>query len=158
MSEPGSTHDRANIAEPEVGYRVKMAVQQRQWGTTPSISWTLPTEKEIVQDEELTDELKRQGQYEAPGETQKKQQLLIQLQKIAVEFVKHVCRKNNMPESIINSAGGKIFTYGSYRLGAYAPGTVVRIANGTLEMLTNFRIRYRYIGSSTTSCHSRGFL
>lgn len=49
-----------------------MAVPQRQWGTTPSISWTLPTEKEILQNEELTDELKKQGQYEAPGETEKK--------------------------------------------------------------------------------------
>ncbi|KAL8730135.1 MAG: hypothetical protein Q9181_004760 [Wetmoreana brouardii] len=95
-----------------------MAVPQRQWGTTPSISWTLPTEKEILQNEELTDELKRQGQYEAPGETEKKR-----LQKSAVEFVKHVCRKNNLPQSIIDSAGGKIFTYGSYRLGAYAPGS-----------------------------------
>ena len=49
-----------------------MAVPQRQWGTTPSISWTPPTEKEILQNEELTDELKRQGQYEAPSETEKK--------------------------------------------------------------------------------------
>ncbi|KAI4274871.1 MAG: hypothetical protein LQ337_003608 [Flavoplaca oasis] len=100
-----------------------MAVSQRQWGTTPSISWTPPTEKEILQNEELTDELKRQGQYEAPSETEKKQALLIQLQKIAVEFVKHVCRKNNLPQSIIDSAGGRICTYGSYRLGAYAPGS-----------------------------------
>ncbi|KAL9592789.1 MAG: hypothetical protein Q9179_006366 [Wetmoreana sp. 5 TL-2023] len=111
-----------------------MAVSQRQWGTTPSISWTLPTEKEILQNEELTDELKRQGQYEAPGETEKKRVLSLLarptifadpslLQKIAVEFVKHVCRKNNLPQSIVDSAGGKIFTYGSYRLGAYAPGS-----------------------------------
>ncbi len=49
-----------------------MAVPQRQWGTTPSISWTPPTEKEMLQNEELTDELKRQGQYESPGETEKK--------------------------------------------------------------------------------------
>lgn len=56
-----------------------MAVQQRQWGTTPSISWTLPTEKEILQNEELTDELKRQGQYEAPGETEKKSVLCFTL-------------------------------------------------------------------------------
>lgn len=117
-----------------------MAVQQRQWGTTPSISWTLPTEKEISQDKELTDELKRQGQYEAPGETEKKQQLLIQLQKIAVEFVKHVCRKNNLPQSIINSAGGKIFTYGSYRLGAYAPGNGLTHTRGLLWKLTRTRI------------------
>ncbi|KAL8988569.1 MAG: hypothetical protein Q9169_008532, partial [Polycauliona sp. 2 TL-2023] len=83
----------------------------------------MPTEKEILQNEELTDELKSQGQYEAPGETEKKQALLVQLQKIAVEFVKHVCRKNNLPQSIIDSAGGAICTYGSYRLGAYAPGS-----------------------------------
>ncbi|KAI4218199.1 MAG: hypothetical protein LQ349_008816 [Xanthoria aureola] len=100
-----------------------MAAPQRQWGTTPSISWTPPTEKEILQNQELTDELKRQGQYEATSETDKKQTLLVQLQKIAVEFVKHVCRKNNLPQSVIDSAGGKICTYGSYRLGAYAPGS-----------------------------------
>ncbi|KAL8770989.1 MAG: hypothetical protein Q9209_003408 [Squamulea sp. 1 TL-2023] len=100
-----------------------MAAPQRQWGTTPSISWTPPTEREMLQNEELIDELKKQGQYEAPGETEKKQALLVQLQKIAVEFVKHVCRKNNLPQSVIDSAGGKIFTYGSYRLGAYAPGS-----------------------------------
>ncbi|KAL8953461.1 MAG: hypothetical protein Q9222_000665 [Ikaeria aurantiellina] len=100
-----------------------MAGQQRQWGTTPSISSALPTEKEILQDEELTEELKRQGQFEAPGETTKKQALLVQLQKIAIEFVKLVCRNNGLPTSIIDSAGGKIFTYGSYRLGAYAPGS-----------------------------------
>ena len=116
-----------------------MAAPQRQWGTTPSISWTLPTEKEIKQDAELTDELKRQNQYEAPSETEKKlsapaiqsdslltceprHALLAQLQNIAVEFVKHVCKKKSLPQSIVDSAGGKIFTYGSYRLGAYAPG------------------------------------
>ncbi|KAL9576296.1 MAG: hypothetical protein Q9212_007223 [Teloschistes hypoglaucus] len=100
-----------------------MAVPQRQWGTTPSISWTLPTDREISQNEELIGELKRQGQYEAPNEIEKKQALLVQLQKIAVEFVKHVCRRKNLPQSIIDSAGGKIFTYGSYCLGAYAPGS-----------------------------------
>ena len=52
-----------------------------------------------------------------------RQALLGQLQNAAVQFVKHVCRKNRLPQSIIDTAGGKIFTYGSYRLGAYAPGS-----------------------------------
>ncbi|KAL8971421.1 MAG: hypothetical protein Q9183_001068, partial [Haloplaca sp. 2 TL-2023] len=100
-----------------------MAVQQKQWGTTPSISWSPPTDKENLQNVELIEELKRQGQYEAQTETTKKQALLGQLQNAAVQFVKHVCRKNRLPQSIIDTAGGKIFTYGSYRLGAYAPGS-----------------------------------
>jgi len=37
--------------------------------------------------------------------------------------VKQVLRSQGLPESIVNSAGGKIFTYGSYRLGVYGPGS-----------------------------------
>jgi len=48
--------------------------------------------------------------------------VLKNLQKITVEFVKHVGREKKMPEAIINEAGGKIFTYGSYRLGVFGPG------------------------------------
>ena len=31
--------------------------------------------------------------------------------------------KKNKPQSVISAAGGKIFTYGSYRLGVYGPGS-----------------------------------
>ena len=44
------------------------------------------------------------------------------LQKITVEFVKHVSKKRNLSQSMIDTAGGKIFTFGSYRLGVYGPG------------------------------------
>lgn len=45
------------------------------------------------------------------------------LQKTTIEFVKVVLTKKNKPQSTINAAGGKIFTFGSYRLGVYGPGT-----------------------------------
>lgn len=45
------------------------------------------------------------------------------IQKITVEFVKLVLTRKNKPQFVINSAGGKIFTYGSYRLGVYGPGS-----------------------------------
>lgn len=44
------------------------------------------------------------------------------LQKITVEFVKHVSKKRNFPQALIDTSGGKIFTFGSYRLGVYGPG------------------------------------
>lgn len=65
-----------------------MAVPQRQWGTTPSISWTLPTDKEISQNEELIGELKRQGQYEAPSEIEKKYVLLLPSR---LQLAKYLC-------------------------------------------------------------------
>lgn len=44
------------------------------------------------------------------------------IQKITVEFVKHVSKTKNLPQPVVEKAGGKIFTFGSYRLGVYGPG------------------------------------
>ena len=49
--------------------------------------------------------------------------MLQALQKITVEFVKHVSKDvRKLPQNVVDAAGGKIFTYGSYRLGVYGPG------------------------------------
>lgn len=39
------------------------------------------------------------------------------------EFVRQVTRAQNKPESIVNSAGGKIETFGSFKLGVIGPGS-----------------------------------
>ena len=44
------------------------------------------------------------------------------LQRVALEFVKVVSRKKGLSPAAVEAAGGKIFTYGSYRLGVYGPG------------------------------------
>ncbi len=49
-----------------------MAAQQgRQWGMTPPISTTLPTDKELALNDALIAELKSQNNFEAPEETEK---------------------------------------------------------------------------------------
>jgi poly(A) polymerase len=48
--------------------------------------------------------------------------VLHSLQKITEEFVFQVSQQQGLPELIARAAGGKIFTYGSYRLGVYGPG------------------------------------
>lgn len=48
--------------------------------------------------------------------------VLGELQKITEEFVKQVYTSKNQSESIVKAAGGKVFTYGSYRLGVFGPG------------------------------------
>lgn len=48
--------------------------------------------------------------------------VLKSLQKITVEFVKLVMRNRSFSQTAIDSAGGKIFTFGSFRLGVFGPG------------------------------------
>lgn len=48
--------------------------------------------------------------------------VLAKLQHVTIEFVKHVGRLKGLPPSVIDNAGGKVFTFGSYRLGVYGPG------------------------------------
>lgn len=45
------------------------------------------------------------------------------LQTLAENFVRKASQMKGMPEHIVNNSGGKIFTFGSYRLGAYGPGS-----------------------------------
>ena len=54
-----------------------------------------------------------------------RKQTLQLIQKVVVEFVKQVSRSKNLPQSSVDSAGGKIFTFGSYRLGVYGPGQYI---------------------------------
>lgn len=49
--------------------------------------------------------------------------VLASLQSITEEFVKAVSRAQGKSETAINGAGGRIFTYGSFRLGVYGPGS-----------------------------------
>lgn len=61
------------------------------------------------------------------------------LQNVTHEFVKTVSRKKGLSPAAVEAAGGKIFTYGSYRLGVYGPGDVYRVGD-TVLCTNNFRI------------------
>lgn len=49
--------------------------------------------------------------------------VLEKLGNLLKELVQIVGKKKKLPKNILDEAGGKIFTYGSYRLGVYGPGS-----------------------------------
>ncbi|EFQ33262.1 uncharacterized protein GLRG_08406 [Colletotrichum graminicola M1.001] len=105
-----------------------MTGEERPLGVTPPISLALPTEAENHAMQTLIDELRRQNTFESPTDTEKRQALsetvLEHLARICDEFVKRVARKREEGnDALIRDARGKIFTYGSYRLGVYGPGS-----------------------------------
>jgi len=119
-----------------------MATPQKQWGVTPPISQSLPTDSELAANDALIAELKKQNNFESLEETERRSVVTIAqmrsllngdsrknalqlLQKITVEFVRHISREvRKLPQNAVDAAGGKIFTYGSYRLGVYGPGAI----------------------------------
>ena len=99
-----------------------MASTQKQWGVSPPISTSLPEQNDIDKNAELIEELKRENNYEGQEETQKRIKTLGQIQRCVQEFIKEVSKMQRLPESQIAQFGGKVYPYGSYRLGVYGPG------------------------------------
>ncbi|EHA50953.1 hypothetical protein MCOR02_008098 [Pyricularia oryzae] len=97
---------------------------ERQLGVTPPVSVHLPTEEEKQATDSLLAELRAQNSFEGPVETEKRFAVLRSLQEIADAFVKTVARKKEPDNAVlIKDARGKVFAYGSLRLGVWGPGS-----------------------------------
>jgi poly(A) polymerase len=95
----------------------------KQYGVTPPISTEGPTREEISLNDSMIEELRTQNSFESENETEKRRKVLAVLQQLTQKFVYTVSRRKNMSEGMAKDAGGKIFTFGSYRLGVYGPGS-----------------------------------
>lgn len=81
------------------------------------------TREDRLLNDKMIAELKAQGSFETEAETQKRVQVLKTLQALTQEFVRIVSLRKSMSEGMARDAGGKIFTFGSYRLGVHGPGS-----------------------------------
>jgi poly(A) polymerase len=64
--------------------------------------------------------------------------VLGKLDKMVKEFVYKVSKIKNFPDSLAKEAGGKIFTYGSYRLGVHNAGNFITLTFPNNEILNTF--------------------
>ncbi len=95
----------------------------RKLGVTPPISEAGPTEREKEVTKALQTYLEKEGVFESADESRKREEVLGKLDSLVKEFVVRVSIQKGMSESLARSAGGKIFTFGSYRLGVHGPGS-----------------------------------
>ncbi|RKP37616.1 poly-A polymerase [Dimargaris cristalligena] len=91
-------------------------------GVTSPISENYPTDRETQVTETLLETLRAEGLYESEEESLTREIVLGKLDKMVKEFVYKVSINRNIPESLALEAGGKIFTFGSYRLGVHGAG------------------------------------
>ena len=95
----------------------------KTYGVTEPISTNGPTPKENILNDALIQELKNRGSFESEQATKKRVEVLTLFQRLVQEFVYTVSKSKNMSDSMAQDAGGKVFTFGSYRLGVYGPGS-----------------------------------
>ncbi|KAI6152374.1 poly-A polymerase [Pisolithus tinctorius] len=89
-----------------------MTTEKGYLGVTPPISTAESSEREKEVTGTLMEELRRQGTFESVEEARTREM-----------FVYQVSLKHGLSEAAASTAGGKIFTFGSYRLGVHGPGS-----------------------------------
>ncbi|TBU41452.1 polymerase [Dichomitus squalens] len=99
------------------------ATTSQHLGVTPPIatSESNPREKEVTST--LLEELKRQGTFESEDESKTREIVLGRIAALVKKFVHTVALREGLSDAAATAAGGKIFTFGSYRLGVHGPGS-----------------------------------
>eukprot|EP00929_Paragymnodinium_shiwhaense_P002143 TRINITY_DN102345_c0_g1_i1.p1 TRINITY_DN102345_c0_g1~~TRINITY_DN102345_c0_g1_i1.p1 ORF type:complete len:704 (-),score=162.44 TRINITY_DN102345_c0_g1_i1:56-2167(-) len=92
-------------------------------GVTEPISLSLPTQAELALTEALSEELRREAPLDTEDGMRHRTSVLLELQRVVKQFIYEVCVSKGSDESSARSAGAKIFTFGSYRLGLVGPGS-----------------------------------
>ncbi|TNV83775.1 hypothetical protein FGO68_gene2709 [Halteria grandinella] len=85
-------------------------------------------ERATQEDHKETDVIKRilrddYQQYEDEAQSRNREAVLAKLNSIIKDWIREVGRSKGKDENTILNSGGKIFTFGSYRLGVHAPNT-----------------------------------
>uniref|UniRef100_A0AAR2KQF6 polynucleotide adenylyltransferase n=1 Tax=Pygocentrus nattereri TaxID=42514 RepID=A0AAR2KQF6_PYGNA len=94
----------------------------KHYGITSPISLALPKESDLALTQKLTEALKPFGVFEEELELQRRILVLGKLNTLVKEWIREISESKNIPASLIDNVGGKIFTFGSYRLGVHTKG------------------------------------
>lgn len=94
----------------------------KQLGMTSAISLAMPKPEDIQRTSDLEKTLEPYNVFESEQELNHRMEILAKLNTLVKQWVKDVSVKKNMPEQMAEKLGGKIYTFGSYRLGVHHRG------------------------------------
>ncbi|NWU74377.1 PAPOG polymerase, partial [Onychorhynchus coronatus] len=93
------------------------------YGLTSPISLALPNDMDHAHTQKLIEAMKPFGVFEDKEELYQRTTVLGKLNNLVREWISELAESKNLPPSIIEHLGGKIFTFGSYRLGVHTKGS-----------------------------------
>lgn len=96
--------------------------QPKQLGMTSAISLAEPKQEDVQRTADLEKALEPFNVIESEQELNHRMEILAKLNTLVKQWVKDVSVSKNMPEQMAEKLGGKIYTFGSYRLGVHHKG------------------------------------
>ncbi|XP_053731159.1 poly(A) polymerase gamma isoform X2 [Synchiropus splendidus] len=94
----------------------------KHYGITSAISLAPPRDIDHQYTKKLCDAMKPFGVFEDEEELNHRLAVLGKLNNFVKEWIAEISEVKNLPPSAISCVGGKIFTFGSYRLGVHTKG------------------------------------
>uniref|UniRef100_A0A2M4CNJ1 Poly(A) polymerase n=1 Tax=Anopheles darlingi TaxID=43151 RepID=A0A2M4CNJ1_ANODA len=91
-------------------------------GMTSAISTAEPKPEDLQKTQELEKSLEPYNVFEAESELNHRMEILAKLNTLVKQWVRDVSISRHMPEATAEKLGGKIYTFGSYRLGVHHKG------------------------------------
>lgn len=101
--------------------------------------------------EELVQAIRDSDFFESDEEGVKRELVLGKLNALVREFVKEVARRKHLPENLLGEVTGKIYTFGSYRLGVHAKGADIDtlcVAPQHVDRSDFFSVFYAMLGAN----------
>ncbi|KFW88838.1 Poly(A) polymerase gamma, partial [Phalacrocorax carbo] len=95
---------------------------QRHYGITSPISLAPPKDIDRIHTQKLVEAMKPFGVFEDEEELNHRLVVLGKLNNLVKEWISELGESKNLPPSAVANVGGKIFTFGSYRLGVHTKG------------------------------------
>ncbi|XP_065595430.1 poly(A) polymerase gamma [Cyrtonyx montezumae] len=94
----------------------------RHYGITSPISLATPNGMDYIQTQKLVEAMESFGVFEDEEDLNHRLVVLCKLDNLVKEWIFELGVSKNLPPSVVENVGGKIFTFGSYRLGVHTKG------------------------------------
>ncbi|CAF1346094.1 unnamed protein product [Adineta steineri] len=94
----------------------------RSFGITQPISTKYPDPQDYMTTQSLEDTLRSYDYFESSDELSHRVQVMAKLNVLVREWIRNVSLAKNIPAESADSVGGRVHTFGSYRLGVHSKG------------------------------------
>jgi hypothetical protein len=94
----------------------------RSYGITQPISTKGPDPLDIIATDNLEETLRSYDYFESDAELAHRVDVMAKLNTLVKKWIRDVSLAKNVPPEIVDTVGGRVHTFGSYRLGVHSKG------------------------------------